>query len=58
MFDLLPQHMQPAVLPIPDVQPDVVYLGGSQAPNPPPKLADVVYVTGSQAPDPPPQPSK
>ncbi len=54
MFDLLPQQMQPAVLPIPEAQPDVVNLSGTQAPNPPPKLAEV-EVSGSQMPNPPPK---
>jgi hypothetical protein len=53
MFDLFPQHMQLGVLPISEAQPDVVYFGGSQAPNPPPPSK--LYVGGSQMPNPPPK---
>jgi hypothetical protein len=60
MFDLLPQQMQPAVLPVPEAQPDIVYVGGSQAPNPPkppPSLVEV-EMTGSQLPSQPKPPTK
>jgi hypothetical protein len=36
MFDLFQQHTQPAVLPLAEASPDVVFISGTNAPNPPP----------------------
>jgi hypothetical protein len=35
MFDLLSQQMQSAVLPVPEAQLDIVYITGTQLPDPP-----------------------